>query len=65
LIYKASKKEKTKRKCVIGIEGKIETPEYDDFLEGSFIIFDTPNLFHTIAIRNGEMFLVEVEIKEE
>ena len=65
LIYKAKKEEKSKIKYVIGIEGKIETPEYDGFLEGSSIVFDAPNLFHTIAIKNGEMFLVEVEIKEK
>ena len=43
---------------VDGEEGK----EYDRLLKGSRLIFDSPGRFHTLAIRGGECFRVEVEI---
>lgn len=46
---------------VDGVEGK----EYDTFIRGSKLVFDSPNLFHTLAFRGREIFRVEVEIVEE
>ncbi|MCM8802981.1 MAG: hypothetical protein NC833_03995 [Candidatus Omnitrophica bacterium] len=41
-----------------GLEGK----EYDGFLRGSRLVFDSPNKLHALAARGTEIFLVEVEI---
>ncbi|MCX8064011.1 MAG: hypothetical protein N3G21_02430 [Candidatus Hydrogenedentes bacterium] len=41
-----------------GVEGK----EYDGFLKGSKFVFDSPNKIHTLALREGEIFLLEIEI---
>jgi hypothetical protein len=50
-----------KKKFVVvdGQEGK----EYDDFLSGSKLVFDSPKSFHTLARRGNEIFRVEVEIE--
>jgi hypothetical protein len=45
---------------VDGIEGTEK--EYDGFPTGSSLVFDSPTKFHTLAIRNDEIFLVEIEI---
>ena len=39
-----------------GEEGK----EYDVFLRGSRLVFDSPNRLHGLARRGNEIFLVEV-----
>jgi hypothetical protein len=45
---------------VDGVEGK----EYDDIVKGSRLVFDSPTKLHTLAIRDKELFLVEIEITE-
>ena len=42
-----------------GEEGK----EYDGFLRGSKLVFDSPRELHALAVRGGEIFLVTVEIQ--
>jgi hypothetical protein len=43
---------------VDGAEGK----EYDEFLNGSRLVFDSPSQFHALALRDDESLLVEVQI---
>jgi hypothetical protein len=43
---------------VDGVEGK----EYDGFMKGSRLIFDSPSQFHTLALSGNEFLRVEVEI---
>ena len=43
---------------VDGVEGK----EYDGFLRGSRLVFDSPSQLHTLAGRGDEFLRVEVEI---
>jgi len=43
---------------VDGVEGK----EYDGFMKGSRLIFDSPSQFHTLALSGNEFSRVEVEI---
>ena len=45
---------------VDGVKGK----EYDGILKGSELIFDSPRLLHTLALRGNEIFRVEIEIVE-
>jgi len=45
---------------VDGVEGT----KYDAFLDSKFV-FDSPKLLHALALRNNEIFRVEVEIVEE
>ena len=44
------------------VDGK-EGKEYDGFLRGSKLVFDSPKSFHTLARRGDEIFRVEVEIE--
>ena len=49
-----------KRLVVVdGEEGK----EYDGFLRGSKLVFDSPNSFHGLAFRGNRFFRVEIEIE--
>jgi hypothetical protein len=43
---------------VDGVEGK----EYEGFLSGSRLVFDSPTQLHALAFRGGEFFRVEMEI---
>ena len=47
---------------VDGTEGK---KEYDRFLPGSRLVFDSPTKLHTLAGRGDEIFLLEIEITEQ
>ena len=44
-----------------GEEGKEK--EYDGFLRGSKLVFDSPRKLHALAVRGDEIFLVTVEIQ--
>jgi hypothetical protein len=46
---------------VDGQEGK----EYDGFLSGSKLVFDSPSSLNTLALWNNEISLVEIEIVEK
>jgi len=43
---------------VDGVEGK----EYDGFLKGSRLVFDSPSQIHILAVRGDELLRVELEI---
>jgi len=45
---------------VDGVEGK----EYDGITRGRCLVFDSPTKLHTLAVRDSEFFLVEIEITE-
>jgi len=49
-------------KWFVVIDGE-EGKEYDGFLLGSKLVFDSPKSFHTLAIRGIEIFRVEVQIE--
>ena len=50
------------KKQFVVVDGK-EGKEYDGFLLGSKLVFDSPKSFHTLARRGIEIFRVEVEIE--
>lgn len=49
-------------KWLIGVDG-IESGPYDRLIDAARIIFDSPTKFHTLAIKNNEVTLIEVELK--
>jgi len=49
-------------KWFVVLDGK-EGKEYDFFLRGIKLVFDSPNSLHTLAGRSNEIFLVKVEIR--
>ncbi|MCS7253842.1 MAG: hypothetical protein RMK18_09375 [Armatimonadota bacterium] len=51
-------------KWFIVVDGE-EVREYDGIVSESNLVFDSPNRFHTLAIRGIEFLLVEVEIVGE
>jgi len=50
------------QKWFVVVDGK-EGKEYDGFLRGSELVFDSPKSFHTLAFRGIEIFRVEVQIE--
>jgi hypothetical protein len=40
----------------------VEGKEYDGFMKGSRLVFDSPSQFHTLAQRGDEFLRVEIEI---
>jgi hypothetical protein len=51
-------------KWLVVVDGA-EGNEYDAFLRGTKLVFDSPTALHGPAYRAGEFFRVEVEIIEE
>jgi hypothetical protein len=47
---------------LVVVDGK-EGKEYNGFLRGSKLVFDSPNSLHTLAFRIPEIFRVKVKIK--
>jgi hypothetical protein len=43
----------------------VEGKQYDNFLRGSKLIFDSPNVLYGLAIQGNEIFRIEVEIVEK
>jgi len=65
---------KRDNKWVLVVDG-VESKEYDEFAGETesldplsrlvpFLAFDSPNKLHALALRNGEVFLVEIEITD-
>ena len=50
-------------KLLVVVDGE-EGKEYDR-LYGGKLVFDSPNLLHTLELRDDEIFHVEIEIVEE
>jgi hypothetical protein len=40
----------------------MEGKQYDGFIPGSKIVFDGASSLHVLAVQNGEVLLVELEI---
>jgi WD40 repeat protein len=55
-----AKRGNTWRIVVDGVESK----EYWWYLPNAKLVFESPNLLHTVAFRDQEIFRVEIEIKE-
>jgi len=46
---------------VDSVEGK----EYDAFLKGSQLVFDSPNFLHSLAVKNKEILSVDFQMSVE
>jgi hypothetical protein len=58
---------KQKNKVMVVVDGQ-ESPMYDKFIKALLepvVVFDTPTRFRTLAIRNNELYRVEMELVEE
>jgi hypothetical protein len=47
----------------LALDGEEAAPIYDYFPYEASLVFDSPDAFHTIAVRNGELLLVELKWK--
>lgn len=63
IAYRALRKN-TRNEWVVVVDGVETTKKYDTFIRGSKLMFDSSTELHTLACRENEIFLVDVEIVE-